>query len=1516
MNYAKKIGKISVFLLITALIISTATFTILPSATAAPGVTEYPWPMGGHDPARTGYTDAPAPKTNETRWVVNATGSTDPFRTGVAVANGTVYLGSDDNYLYALDQLTGETKWKTNLGDDVRCAPAVSPDGTKVYITSKNGSAFCLNTADGSTIWAVQISTSGEQNSAPVVSPDGTKVVVGAYNGSMFCLDAANGNTIWSNKLGTRVRVGAAIEGDRVYAGAADESSPNRVVRCYDLETGAIIWNSADIGSSTYGGYVVVYDKYVFVASQGANKVLKLNKTDGTLIMTYWLANRPQGGLAVAYGNLYVCYGYSTATYGVAAFDINTDTLKWNFTYSGAAASYNVPAVADGMVFVLVTDGYVYALNATTTNSAGEVIWKYNTGTTPAECERGSGAVVDGCFIVGAGDGMVYCFGPSLYGVTEYPWPMGGHDPARTGYTDAPAPKTNQTSWKFDTGTASAFRTGVAVANGTVYLGSDDDSLYALDMVTGAKKWNTSLGGDVRATPAVSPDGKKVYIASNNGSAFCLNTADGSTIWAVTIGSSTYDLMSSPAVADGKVVIGSNNGTLFCLNADTGEVIWRTTQLGSRIRAGVAIEGDRVYVTGEDQYVRCFNLTTGDPIWQTESTMGSAMYAGYVIVSGDYVFAVSQGNRRVWKLNKTDGTGTYVDLTGTIGSTAMRGGLAVAYGNVYVVYSYGVACIDIDTLTIEWTYSVTGATHCLNVPVVADGIVFVLLTDGYVYALNATTTNSAGEVIWKYNTGTTTTACDRAIGAVADGCLFIGAGDGKVFCFAPVPRRLYTDPAAIVEVYNICESFTVQIKVENITDLWSYGIALEWNASVLECTGVTYVDTLLPDTAQYPDYYTDTPGAYDNDLGKFTAPYCRALTSPNTKGVDGSGTLMNVTFHVKDYGKTWINFITGTRLNNSLLQEITVPMEGCWFKLTPPPPPRRDVAIVSIEKTTEIATGVFSSAPLGPAANKTLWIFDTGSPDAVRSSPAVVGGTVYIGSDNNTLFAIDMVTGTLKWKYIATGDVRSAPAVADGKVFFTDRSGNLTCLSATTGGYLWHYRADGVTESRSSPTIYNNGTHNIVIWGTRSNQGYPNVFARTTNNEPVWEFMAGTQSGDERIEGKPAVASNGTHTLVFVGGYYTDTLFAIDLATGQQAWTYNAGSDIIRGPVVADGLVFVAPKGKGVMAFYLNGTQKWVNSGPQNVYGGVTVAYGKVYVTGTGNGVVWCLNASTGETIWTKSTGAPGGNWYGIPVVADGLVFFITYGGVVYALDANNGYTVWTYDTGATADEAYGAVADGCLFIGSGPSGETSKVYCFGDPKHGSGVTNYPWPQGRHDAANTGYTTATAPGRAQLQAFTSWKKPITIKVTVENQGDIPENFTVTVYANSTPVAASQNVNNLAPGANITLTFIWDHRSVNPPPKESAPVFTITATATITDAEDNDPIDNSASDGTVTVKHAGDTEGDGKVYTLDFSKLVTAYREGTKPEYPYKTCECDFDGDEKVYTLDFSVLVTNYRWGTK
>jgi hypothetical protein len=58
---------------------------------------------------------------------------------------------------------------------------------------------------------------------------------------------------------------------------------------------------------------------------------------------------------------------------------------------------------------------------------------------------------------------------------------------------------------------------------------------------------------------------------------------------------------------------------------------------------------------------------------------------------------------------------------------------------------------------------------------------------------------------------------------------------------------------------------------------------------------------------------------------------------------------------------------------------------------------------------------------------------------------------------------------------------------------------------------------------------------------------------------------------------------------------------------------------------------------------------------------------------------------------------------------------------------------------------------------------------------------------------------------------------VTVSVTVLNQGNFTESFTVTAYANDTAIGSAQTVTNLAAGASQVLTFTWDTSGLNSGP---------------------------------------------------------------------------------------------------
>jgi len=74
--------------------------------------------------------------------------------------------------------------------------------------------------------------------------------------------------------------------------------------------------------------------------------------------------------------------------------------------------------------------------------------------------------------------------------------------------------------------------------------------------------------------------------------------------------------------------------------------------------------------------------------------------------------------------------------------------------------------------------------------------------------------------------------------------------------------------------------------------------------------------------------------------------------------------------------------------------------------------------------------------------------------------PVIAGGLVYFASTaDDTIRALDVETGRLKWRFTTAGPVRFAPQIADGKCYAAGDDGVVRCLDAATGETIWTFRA-------------------------------------------------------------------------------------------------------------------------------------------------------------------------------------------------------------------------------------------------------------------------------------------------------------------------------------------------------------------------------------------------------------------------------------------------------------------------
>jgi len=119
---------------------------------------------------------------------------------------------------------------------------------------------------------------------------------------------------------------------------------------------------------------------------------------------------------------------------------------------------------------------------------------------------------------------------------------------------------------------------------------------------------------------------------------------------------------------------------------------------------------------------------------------------------------------------------------------------------------------------------------------------------------------------------------------------------------------------------------------------------------------------------------------------------------------------------------------------------------------------------------------------LEAATGQERWRFGTGA--RVGSSPAVVGSVVYVGSWDNYVYALDAATGQERWRFPTDGAVQSSPVVVDGVVYIGSADSYVYALDAATGQERWRFPTDGAVFS--SPAV----ADGVVYIGSYDNYVY------------------------------------------------------------------------------------------------------------------------------------------------------------------------------------------------------------------------------------------------------------------------------------------------------------------------------------------------------------------------------------------------------------------------------------------
>jgi outer membrane protein assembly factor BamB len=193
-----------------------------------------------------------------------------------------------------------------------------------------------------------------------------------------------------------------------------------------------------------------------------------------------------------------------------------------------------------------------------------------------------------------------------------------------------------------------------------------------------------------------------------------------------------------------------------------------------------------------------------------------------------------------------------------------------------------------------------------------------------------------------------------------------------------------------------------------------------------------------------------------------------------------------------------------------------------------------------------------------PLRSKGEWTYPSGvkSIGAIVGSPVVVNKTLYTGSSDGKLYAIDAVYGESKWKdpVDTGGKIWTSPVVSGGVIYVSNYAKKLYAIK--DGNELWH--KDYPAAIASSPVI----SGDSIYFGTFDHYLYA---VNSTDGAEKWKFEGGNWFWSTPI------VKDGT----VYAGCLDDKVYAINASTGAELWQFVADAPIVSGPVLTNNLIVV-----------------------------------------------------------------------------------------------------------------------------------------------------------------------------------------------------------------------------------------------------------------------------------------------------------------------------------------------------
>ncbi len=316
------------------------------------------------------------------------------------------------------------------------------------------------------------------------------------------------------------------------------------------------------------------------------------------------------------------------------------------------------------------------------------------------------------------------------------------------------------------------------------------------------------------------------------------------------------------------------------------------------------------------------------------------------------------------------------------------------------------------------------------------------------------------------------------------------------------------------------------------------------------------------------------------------------------------------------------------------------------------------------------------------------------------SGPVVADGTLFLGSMEGKLVAINIADGTYQQWSLGTA-IYGTPAVGEELVYVGGYNGIIYAITRDQGVLRRFYPPVGNLEPIVGGAVVALGK---VYIGSSDGRIYA---LDADTGDKKWDFETG-----DKIWSTPAIAGD----TLYIGSF-DKKLYALNAIDGSKRWEFNAEGAIASTPLVYNNTVYVGSIDRHLYAVNAaDGSLKWKFQAG-NWFWAKPVVHNNTIYAGNLDGKVYILNAETGkQKVDPIDLMSP---IFSSPVLVDDWLIIASEEGKIYALDTSNNQIEQIADLGekiyaplyASEGKVYVHTEKGTLHEVSVPAGATRQVY-------------------------------------------------------------------------------------------------------------------------------------------------------------------------------------------------------------